>query len=78
MRVQRLTISNFRGITGSVLLLGERNLLAGPNGVGKSSVCEALDLVLGPERSYRRPIVDEYDFTNGRYTAGHPSLVFRR
>jgi len=26
-----------------------------------------LDLVLGPERLYRRPVIDEHDFHNGRY-----------
>jgi putative ATP-dependent endonuclease of the OLD family len=35
--------------------------------VGKSTVCEALDLVLGLERLYRRPVIDEYDFREARY-----------
>ena len=30
-------------------------------------MCEALDLVLGPERLYRRPVVDEHDFYCDRY-----------
>lgn len=42
-------------------------LLVGGNNIGKSTVCEALDLVLGPERLYRRPVVDEHDFHCGRY-----------
>ena len=33
---------------------------------GKSTVCEALDLVLGPERLFRRPVIDEHDFHCGR------------
>jgi putative ATP-dependent endonuclease of OLD family len=42
-------------------------LLVGGNSVGKSTVCEALDLVLGLERLYRRPVIDEYDFREARY-----------
>jgi putative ATP-dependent endonuclease of OLD family len=43
--------------------------------VGKSTVCEALDLVLGAERLFRRPIVDEHDFHNGRYFDADGTLV---
>jgi putative ATP-dependent endonuclease of OLD family len=39
----------------------------GRDAVGKSTVCEALDLVLGLERLYRRPVIDEYDFYQARY-----------
>jgi putative ATP-dependent endonuclease of OLD family len=42
-------------------------LLVGGNNVGKSTICDALKLVLGPERLFRRPIIDEHDFHNGRY-----------
>lgn len=42
-------------------------LLVAGNSVGKSTICEALDLVLGPERVYRRPVVDEYDFFGADY-----------
>jgi putative ATP-dependent endonuclease of the OLD family len=67
MRVRRLKITNFRGISdGSVDFAGHTLLVAG-NNVGKSTVCEALDLVLGPERLFRRPVVDEHDFHCGRY-----------
>ncbi|WP_225769561.1 ATP-dependent endonuclease [Inquilinus sp. Marseille-Q2685] len=67
MRVRRLRISNFRGVShGKVDFVGH-TLLVGGNNIGKSTVCEALDLVLGPERLYRRPVVDEHDFHCGRY-----------
>jgi putative ATP-dependent endonuclease of the OLD family len=72
--VRRLTIENFRGVaTGSVDFQGH-TLLVGGNNVGKSTICEALELVLGPERAYRRPIVNEHDFHAGRYLDdnGHP------
>ncbi len=49
-----MTLGHFRGVrTGTVLLDGNA-LLVGSNSVGKSTVCEALDLVLGPERMFRR------------------------
>ena len=37
------------------------------NNVGKSTVCEALDLVLGPDRLYKNPPVEEFHFRNARY-----------
>lgn len=71
MRVRRLTIENFRGsLSGAISLGGDHTLLVGGNNVGKSTVCEALDLVLGPERLSRRPVVDEHDFFRGKYIDG--------
>ena len=70
MRVRRLSISNFREVsTGAVDFTGH-TLLVGGNNVGKSTVCEALDLVLGPERLFRRPVVDEHDFHVAAHAAG--------
>ena len=42
-------------------------LLVGGNSIGKSTICEAIDLVLGPERMFRRPVIDEFDFFGARY-----------
>lgn len=67
MRVRRLTVQNFRGIRSGVIDLPKHALLVGGNNLGKSTICEALDLVLGPERMWRRPVVDEHDFHCGRY-----------
>jgi putative ATP-dependent endonuclease of the OLD family len=67
MRVRRLALQNFRGVCSGTVLLGGNALLVGSNSVGKSTVCEALDLVLGPERMFRRPVIDEYDFYAARY-----------
>ncbi len=67
MRVRRLKITNFRGVSQGIVDFAGNTLLVGGNNVGKSTVCEALDLVLGPERLYRRPVVDEHDFHCGRY-----------
>ncbi|MGA5082748.1 ATP-dependent nuclease [Streptomyces griseoincarnatus] len=67
MKVRRLTLRNFRGISSGTVLLDDQSLLVGANSVGKSTVCEALDLVLGPERMLRRPVIDEFDFYAARY-----------
>lgn len=77
MRVRRLTITNFRGVARGVVDFRGHTLLVGGNNFGKSTICEALDLVLGPERLFRRPIIDEHDFHNGRYLDddGHPVLI---
>jgi putative ATP-dependent endonuclease of OLD family len=75
MRVRQLYIKNFRGVKeGTIDFLGH-TLLVGGNNSGKSTVCEALDLVLGLERLYRRPIIDEHDFYQGRYTNEDGTLV---
>jgi putative ATP-dependent endonuclease of OLD family len=67
MRVARLQIENFRGISKAELHFSGHTLLIGGNNVGKSTVCEALDLVLGPDRLNRTPPVEEFDFRNARY-----------
>ena len=67
MRVRRLTITNFRSVAHGIVDFHGHTLLVGGNNVGKSTICEALELVLGPERLLRRPIIDEHDFHNGRY-----------
>ena len=67
MQVRRVEITNFRGVRSGRVLLDSHTLLVGGNAVGKSTVCEALDLVLGLERLYRRPVIDEYDFYQKMY-----------
>src|SRR5580700_3561203 len=67
MRVARLEIKNFRGIKSARLDFDGHTLLLGMNNVGKSTVCEALELVLGPDRLSRTPPVEEFDFFNACY-----------
>jgi len=67
VRVRRVTIRSFRGVRSGKVLLDSHSLLVGVNSVGKSTVCEALDLALGLERLARRPVIDEYDFYQARY-----------
>lgn len=78
MRVSLLKIKNFRGIKTAQLLLEEHTLLVGKNNTGKSTICEALDLLLGPERLSRSSPIDEYDFYNGCYLddEGKPVILF--
>ncbi len=67
MRVSRLTISDFRGIHQATLHFDGHTLLIGANNVGKSTICDALDLVLGPDRMRRQPVAQEHDFYNSVY-----------
>jgi putative ATP-dependent endonuclease of OLD family len=67
LKVARLTISNFRGIKSTELLFDGHSLIIGNNNVGKSTICEALDLVLGRDRLNRFPPVEEFDFYNCQY-----------
>lgn len=77
MKVRFLEIENFRGVQRGQVTFTGNALLVGGNNVGKSTVCEALDLVLGPERLFRRPAIDEHDFFAGRYIdgEGEPVLI---
>lgn len=67
MRVSWLEIENFRGIKKAKLHFSGHTLLIGGNNVGKSTICEALDLVLGPDRLNRTSPVEEFDFRNAGY-----------
>src|SRR5713101_4307652 len=67
MKVVRLSISNFRGVKSAQLHFEGHTLLVGMNNVGKSTVCEALELVLGLDRLKRFPPVEEFDFYNASY-----------
>lgn len=67
MRACRIDIRNFRGIKSAVLLLPKHGVLIGDNNTGKTTILEALDLVLGPDRLNRQPPIDEHDFFRGKY-----------
>lgn len=69
LKVVRLSISNFRGIKSAEIHFDGHALMVGPNNVGKSTVLEALDLVLGPDRLGRFPPIEEFDFHNAVYLA---------
>jgi putative ATP-dependent endonuclease of the OLD family len=67
MKLTKLKIHNFRGIRSAELFFDGHTLLIGRNNVGKSTICEALELVLGPDRLARTPPVEEFDFYNAQY-----------
>lgn len=67
MRACRLTIKNFRGVKSATLHLPQHGVLIGDNNTGKTTILEALDLVLGPDRLNRQPPIDEHDFFRGAY-----------
>jgi putative ATP-dependent endonuclease of OLD family len=67
MKIARLRIQNFRGIKEATLLFNGHVVLVGDNNVGKSTVFEAIDLALGPDRLSRHPKIDEHDFYLGDY-----------
>jgi putative ATP-dependent endonuclease of the OLD family len=69
VKIFSLAIQNFRGIRSTKLVLPDHAVLIGDNNTGKSSVFEAIDLALGPDRLSRRPPVDEHDFYQGKYRA---------
>jgi putative ATP-dependent endonuclease of the OLD family len=67
MKVCRLNMANFRGVKSATILLPKHAVLIGDNNTGKTTLLEALDLVLGPDRLNRRPPIDEHDFFQGKY-----------
>ncbi|WP_395444913.1 ATP-dependent nuclease [Caulobacter sp. UC70_42] len=67
MKVTSVAIENFRGIRSAKIYLPDHAVLTGDNNTGKSTVLEAIDLALGPDRLSRRPPVDEHDFYQGLY-----------
>ena len=65
--VAQVRIKNFRGIAEGKLTLPGHAVLIGDDNSGKSSVIEAIDLALGPDRTNRTAAIDEHDFYAGRY-----------
>lgn len=68
MKIARIKIENFRGIRVGEVFFTRNAVLVGDNNTGKSTILEAIDLVLGPERIARAAPIDEHDFYAGRYT----------
>lgn len=69
MQISRLKIKNFRGIQSASIFFPKHSVLIGDNNTGKTTILEAIDLALGPDRLNRTPPIDEHDFYEGKYIA---------
>ena len=67
MRIRCLELANFRSVAEGKVTFPGHTVIIGGNSVGKSTICEALDLLLGPERLSRSSPIDEHDFFGRRY-----------
>ena len=67
MRIRRLKLANFRSVAEGEVVFPRNTVIIGGNSVGKSTFCEALDLLLGPDRLFRSSAMDEHDFFERRY-----------
>jgi putative ATP-dependent endonuclease of OLD family len=67
MRIVRIDIENFRGVKSATLFPSEHNVYLGPNNIGKTTMLEALNLLLNPEFSSRSEAVSENDFYGRHY-----------
>jgi putative ATP-dependent endonuclease of the OLD family len=65
MRISEVTVSRYRGWSQPVKWRpGPRALLVGPNNGGKTSMLNAIDLVLNPFRDAYRDRLSEWDYYN--------------
>lgn len=62
MKLKKIQIENFRGITSLDMQLGNTTVLIGENNTGKTAVLDALRFALRDIRSRRGCVFDAYDF----------------
>lgn len=74
MELCRVDISNFRCIKSASILLSGNVVFVGDNNSGKSTIFEAIDLVMGPDRLSRHPVINEHDFYAGEYIKNGTSI----
>lgn len=72
MHIVRIAIDNFRCIRHAEIYPGRHTVLLGPNNMGKTTVLEALNLLLNPEVTPRAHAIDENDFYRRDYLAPVP------
>ena len=81
MLLERVEIVGFRGINRLSLQLEQNNVLIGENAWGKSSLLDALTLLLSPEENLYHFVHDDFWFppgdVNGREKHLHIILTFR-
>jgi hypothetical protein len=73
VQIWRLKIQDSRGVADRIATFARHALLVRAHNITKSTVCEELDLMLGPECVYWSPIVDEVH--NGPYIADNVVLI---
>lgn len=73
MRIVRLEIERFRSIRSATLFPEVHNVYLGPNNIGKTSILEALNMLLNPEIGTRSGVVDENDFYRREYRSSTPA-----
>lgn len=64
MRVSNLKIDNFRGVRSGFIRFGKHPVLVGDNNAGKTTLIEAMTLLLGRDRLVRE--LTEHDFYGSR------------
>jgi putative ATP-dependent endonuclease of OLD family len=69
LRIVKVHIERFRGIASADIHLEGTTVLLGDNNTGKSTVLEAIELAIGPDRLSRTQAIDEHDFYGGHYLA---------
>jgi putative ATP-dependent endonuclease of the OLD family len=70
MRIRRLSIERFRGLERLSFSPGPRTIILGPNNSGKTTVIEALDLLLHSGLGRPRPSPTELDYFGRRPADG--------
>jgi putative ATP-dependent endonuclease of OLD family len=78
MKISSIRIRNFRGLKKAEIAISKKQILLGDNNTGKTTILEALDLALGPDRLSRHSAVDEHDFYLGGYYSGEDSMPIGR
>jgi putative ATP-dependent endonuclease of OLD family len=63
MQLYKLTIENFRGIRLAEIFLKNHMVLLGANNIGKSTIIDAMGLLLGKDKLVRN--LNDYDFFGG-------------
>jgi len=78
MEIRELVIKNFRSIKSAEFKFGKHNALCGANNIGKSTLLEAMNLALGPDRIGYYDCINEFDFYNYEYLAeeSEPVKIF--
>ncbi|MHA1293482.1 MAG: ATP-dependent nuclease [Promethearchaeota archaeon] len=62
MRISLIEIKNFRNFEDLKVNLNNFNIIIGSNNIGKTNFLKAIQLILNPDMSYKRSIIEDDDF----------------